>query len=115
LKIVNIQITHSKKLKTPKACMDRINRIRARKFLSCSTICFCSGSCLYFSCKVRIRLAIERNLFVYASIKREIAGNNKAGVVIDNSIAPKIVQTSWFRAKNKGPRQLAGDLVNPIN
>jgi hypothetical protein len=33
-----------------------------------------------------MRFAIARNRFVYASINKDIAGNNNAGVVIDNSI-----------------------------
>jgi hypothetical protein len=33
-----------------------------------------------------MRFAIARNLFVYASINSEIAGNNNAGVVMVSSI-----------------------------
>ena len=90
LNMVNMHITQKRKLITANACIDLISLILVRKLFICVMICFSSGYCLYFACRLLIRFAIARNLFVYASIINEIAGNNSAGVVIESSIHVKI-------------------------
>lgn len=86
LKIANMQMVEKIKLSTPAACILRIILILILKFEICVMICFSLGSFLYLSCRFLIRLDNARNLFVYASINKDIAENSKVGVVIVNSI-----------------------------
>jgi hypothetical protein len=55
-------------------------------FTICSRIVLLELSFKYLSCRLLTLLAKPRKRFVYASINKVIAGNNKAGVLRVNSI-----------------------------
>ncbi len=67
-------------------CIYLINLSRLRRFLICDSINrFCMVA-LYFEWRLRMRLAMAKNLFVYANMSKVIAGNKRAGVLNEISI-----------------------------
>lgn len=72
----------NKKLATPRNCMFLISRsLYLILFIWPCITCFLSSS-LYLLCRLRTRLASDKNRLVYASMIRLIAGNKSAGVLI---------------------------------
>ena len=65
---------------TPNPCMCRIMCTRFRR-LSIWARMDWSGDIRYWSCRVRMRAARDRNRLVKASMNREMAGKSRAGVV----------------------------------
>ncbi len=81
-------MTLAKKLRMATACIQRINRSLRRKLLICLFILI-EEVASYSLNNCRISAAIARYLALYANIVSDMAGNNNAGILMDNVMKVK--------------------------